>query len=63
MPKNRKKKKTFNMNKFLHTLLKHLKNIYCILKVIKDIFGLFQKQKKQAFAVPVFFDNIRYLVF
>ena len=43
MPKNQKKKKAFNLNKFLHTLLKHLKNIYCILKVIKDIFGLFQK--------------------
>ena len=41
--KDRKRKTTFNFDKFLHTLFKHLKNIYCILKVIKDIFGLFQK--------------------
>lgn len=43
MPKNRKKKRTFNFDEFLHTMFKRLKNIYCILKVIKDIFGLFQK--------------------
>ena len=43
MPKNRKKKKTFSVDKFLHIMFKRLKNIYCILKVIKDIFGLFQK--------------------
>ena len=38
-----KKKATFNFDKFLHILFKRLKNIYCILKVIQDIFGLFQK--------------------
>lgn len=37
------RKKTFNVDKFLHIMFKRLKNIYWILKVIKDIFGLFQK--------------------